>query len=134
MSRTLRSSFLLVFAALASACSPGYPPRVDAEALGPTGSICPPGSTLTYDSFGRAFFDEYCQSCHASSVRGSARQGAPASHAFDDVSMIRAQSDEIDVRAAAGPDRVNTDMPRAYPVPTDEERRELGEWLACGAP
>lgn len=115
-------------------CDPLRPLRPDAASLAPTGSTCPTGSTLTYESFGRAFFDEYCQPCHASSVRGAARQGAPSSHTYDDVGMIRAAAEEIDLRAAAGPDAINTDMPRAFPAPTEEERRQLGEWLACGAP
>ncbi len=115
-------------------CDPIQPLRPDAASLAPTGSECPPESTLTYESFGRDFFDEYCQTCHASTVPGTDRQGAPSSHTYDDVSMIRADAEEIDLRAAAGPDAVNTDMPRTFPVPTDEERRQLGEWIACGAP
>lgn len=123
----------LSFVAL-GACDPQRPLRPDAASLAPTGSVCPPGSTLTYESFGREHFDAYCQSCHASAVTGADRQGAPSSHTYDDVEMIRAAAEEIDRLAAAGPDAVNTDMPRAFPVPTEEERRRLGEWLACGAP
>ncbi len=48
--------------------------------------------------------------------------------------MIRDQLDDIDTIAAAGPDAVNTEMPPDTPAPTEEERRKLGEWLACGAP
>jgi hypothetical protein len=48
--------------------------------------------------------------------------------------MIVRALEEIDLRAAAGPDAVNEDMPRSYPVPSTLERRRLGEWLACGAP
>ncbi|MCZ7684297.1 MAG: cytochrome c [Sandaracinaceae bacterium] len=117
-----------------AACDPQRPLRPDAAALAPTGSVCPPGSPLTYETFGRSFFDAYCQSCHASAVTGADRQGAPSSHTYDDGEMIRAAAEEIDRLAAAGPDAVNTDMPRAFPVPTEDERRQLGEWLACGAP
>ncbi|HEY8431525.1 MAG TPA: c-type cytochrome [Sandaracinaceae bacterium] len=131
--RTVRIGFALL-ALSALACDPPVPARPDAASLRPTGATCPPGSTLTYASFGREFFDRYCQSCHASTVRGAARRGAPASHTYDDVESIREAAAEIDLRAAAGPDAVNTDMPRAFPVPTEEERRQLGEWLACGAP
>lgn len=116
------------------ACGPGTPALPDAATLGPTGAVCPPDSTLTYASFGKAFFDTYCQSCHGSSVRGAVRQGAPSSHAYDDVMGIRSDLAEIDRRAAAGPDAINVDMPRAFPVPSDAEREQLGEWLACGAP
>ena len=110
------------------------PLRPDGAALGPTGAICPEGSALTYESFGRAFFADYCQTCHASSVIGTDRQGAPSSHPFDTVLEIRADAEAIDALSAAGPDRVNTDMPRSFPVPTEAERFALGEWLACGAP
>lgn len=118
----------------ALACGPSRPPIPDAAALAPTGSTCPPDSSLTYESFGHAFFDAYCQTCHASSVRGGARQGAPRSHTYDDRASIVAAIEEIDLRAAAGPSAVNEDMPRSYPVPTLRERERLGEWLACGAP
>lgn len=137
MSRMLRASQLAILTLLgagALSCDPGRPPIPDAATLAPTGSTCPPGSTLTYESFGRAFFEEYCQTCHASTVRGPARQGAPSSHTYDDRAMILAARDEIDLRAAAGPEAINADMPRTYPVPTAAEREQLGEWLACGAP
>jgi uncharacterized membrane protein len=101
---------------------------------GPTGATCPSGSTLTYESFGRALFDVYCQRCHASSVVGSARLGAPSSITYDDATSIRDRAARIDEVAAAGPDAVNTFMPPSPPRPTEEERRRLGEWLACGAP
>lgn len=29
-----------------------------------SGATCPSNSTLTYDTFGRAFFQRYCDSCH----------------------------------------------------------------------
>lgn len=116
-------------------CGPRVPLRPDGAALGPTGATCPDGgSTFTYESFGRAFFATYCQTCHASTVIGTARFGAPSSETFDDVLSIRAEATMIDELAAAGPDRVNTDMPRSFPVPNDAERHALGEWLACGAP
>lgn len=132
--RAIERVLVLALAVAAVGCGPSAPDRVDAAALAPTGSTCPPGSTLTYESFGRAFFEEYCQRCHASSVTGVARRGAPATVTFDDVAEIRRQSVAIDLRAAAGPNAVNTDMPREFPVPSLAEREQLGEWLACGAP
>jgi uncharacterized membrane protein len=128
---TARACFTL--ALLALACGPpnddfdGGPPT-------PTGATCPPASTVTYDSFGRAFFDAYCQTCHASTVTGVDRRGAPAPITYDTVEEIRSDAARIDRHAAAGPDAVNGDMPRADPRPTLEERYTLGEWLACGAP
>ena len=91
----------------------------------PTGSTCPDDSTLTYESFGQTFFATNCLRCHG--------PAGPESPKFGTVEQIRANSDEIDRKAAAGPDSVNTIMPEDGSV-AEAERRKLGEWLACGAP
>ncbi|HEY3254169.1 MAG TPA: cytochrome c [Polyangiaceae bacterium] len=90
-----------------------------------TGSTCPTDSTLTYASFGEPFFSKYCLSCH--------RAGGPQSPTLGTLDQIRANKDVIDRSAAAGPKAVNTYMPDGSSVP-EAERRQLGEWLACGAP
>src|SRR5262245_14574103 len=77
----------------------------------PTGSVCPATQTLTYANFGQAFFATYCQTCHASTVTGAARKGAPSDHVFDGVDDIQLLAEHIDEHAAAGPDAVNTVMP-----------------------
>jgi uncharacterized membrane protein len=100
----------------------------------PTNATCPTPSSLTYANFGMAFFGTYCQGCHASTVTGAARNGAPTDHSFDTVEQIRAQSEHIDGLAAAGPAATNTAMPPSAPVPSMAERLQLGEWLACTAP
>ena len=99
-----------------------------------TQSTCPTPQTLTYANFGQAFFATYCQTCHGSTVAGLARKGAPADHVFDAVEDIRPLTHHIDQYAAAGPAAINTQMPPEPPMPTEAERRQLGEWLACGAP
>lgn len=91
----------------------------------PTGSTCPTDSTLTYETFGQAFFATNCLSCHASA--------GPESPKYDTVEQIRANADDIDRQAASGPAATNTIMPEGASVAT-EERKKLGEWLACGAP
>ena len=96
-----------------------------------SGAVCPPGSTLTYDTYGRSFMQSYCTRCHSSGIMGEARQGAPADHNFDSLRNIVVFADHIDQHAAAGPDATNADMPPSDPKPTDDERRKLGEWLAC---
>jgi hypothetical protein len=96
-----------------------------------TGAVCPSGSTLTYDSFGKGFMQMYCLRCHSSTVSGEMRQGAPSDHNFDTFAGIFRMADHVDEHAAAGPNAVNTDMPPSDPKPTEEERRKLGEWLAC---
>lgn len=90
-----------------------------------TGSTCPTDSTLSYTNFGQAFMQSHCLSCH--------RAGGPESPTLASVEQIRANADVIDRSAAAGPKAVNTYMPEGSSVP-EAERRQLGEWLACGAP
>jgi hypothetical protein len=60
--------------------------------------------------------------------------GAPSDHTFDMKQDIQLLSEHIDELAAAGPDAVNIEMPPDGAKPTEAERRQLGEWLACGAP
>lgn len=90
---------------------------------GGSGATCPTGSTLTYDNFGRQFFASYCDRCHAGGTRPS----------INSLATIQANLTSIDSEAAAGPSTVNRSMPQGAPTPTDAERRQLGEWLACGA-
>ncbi len=99
-------------------------------------AICPTDSQLTYDNFGSEFFSKYCTDCHSSSLSGEARHDAPIAYNFDTVEGIREFAEHIDVEAAAGPIRVNEKMPpkTADAWPTEAERKQLGEWLACGAP
>lgn len=100
----------------------------------PSGATCPQDSTLTWENFGQAFMDTYCNRCHGSSVKGADRQGAPSDHNFDTRELVQEMIDHIDETSAAGPKITNTAMPIGAPTPTDEERRKLGEWLACDAP
>jgi hypothetical protein len=98
----------------------------------PTESVCPEGSTLTWGSFGQDFMATYCTECHASTLMGADRQGAPLYHDFDTLDGVLPVLDHIDWKAAAGPAATNELMPPAgNPTPTLEEREQLGEWLAC---
>ncbi len=128
----LRTLFLL---AATAACGSSAGDDSDHEEAGvPTESVCPTTQTLTYENFGQDFFDSYCQRCHGGTVAGADRNGAPSDHTFDTVEHIRTFADHIDERAAAGPAGVNTIMPPEGEAPTEAERTQLGEWLACGAP
>lgn len=100
----------------------------------PTGALCSTTSTLSYATFGEPFARHYCVVCHASTVSGPARAGAPVGLDFDSVGGLRAAAARIDRVAAAGPDHTNTDMPPGNPRPSLDERTRLGAWLACGAP
>jgi uncharacterized membrane protein len=104
------------------------------ESSAATGAACPDSSTLAYDSFGEAFLASYCTSCHASSLTGDARVGAPPGFDFDSLDGVRAHAADIDAHAGIGPLADNRAMPLADPEPSDDERRALAEWLACGAP
>lgn len=100
----------------------------------PTESVCANGSTLTYNNFGKAFMESYCTRCHASTLSGAERHGAPSFHDFDSVFGIRAVSDHIDETTASGPAATNEGMPPNGAMPTLAERQQLGEWIACGMP
>ena len=101
----------------------------------PTESECPPTSTLTYVNFGQSFMEAYCTRCHDSKlITPEERMNATSFHDFDTVFGIRAVSDHIDVTTASGPAATNTSMPPDGDEPTLEERRQLGEWIACDMP
>jgi uncharacterized membrane protein len=100
----------------------------------PTGSTCPTGSTLNYQNFGQSFMTTFCTRCHGSGVTGAQRQDAPIGLDYDSVQGVRAHLAEIDSHAAAGPSAINTAMPPSDPRPSEAQRRQLGEWLACSAP
>ncbi len=108
----------------------------EAEVFGPpTQAACPQaGTTLTYTNFAKPFMEKYCTSCHDSDLMGAARQGAPTFHDFDTLSGIKSVSEHIDQTTAAGPASVNEGMPQEGPIPTEAERFQLGEWIACDMP
>jgi uncharacterized membrane protein len=99
-----------------------------------SGATCPADSTLTYDSFAQDFFTAYCVRCHASTNVGAARNGAPVGYDWDVLASVRAHAAQMDRQAAIGSNRANRFMPPNGTMPSDDERRQLGEWLACGAP
>ena len=100
-----------------------------------SGATCPETDAPTAASFGTAFMQTYCLSCHSASVTGSKRESAPPDFNFDTVEDVRFHAMHIDEHAASGPSATNTEMPPANkPKPTLHERELLGQWLACGAP
>lgn len=111
---------LLAFGSLFVACGGGSDTE-DPDGL----PACPDGGTdLTYDNFGKAFFDTHCTSCHA---EGSTNPGA-ANFPFETQAQIQAEVEDIYERAGG----TNTNMPPDG-GPTAEERQQLAEWLSCGA-
>lgn len=105
---------------------------------GGTGSTCPPTGRPTYDDFGRAFLQKYCTSCHATALAGADRFSAPESVNLEAHAEVKKHLQAIDATAAAGPDGAFDFMPPRLSTvqlqPTADERKRLGEWLACGAP
>ena len=90
---------------------------------------CPPGgTTLTFTSFGKPFFDGWCQSCHASNA--ASRNGAPGQYTFDTRDDAYRWRERIYARA--GDD--NASMPVGPHGPSSDDRHKLGDWLSCGAP
>jgi uncharacterized membrane protein len=145
MSRLSRPSLCSLLSALVlglAACGEGSTTEPNAndddghdhDAAVASGAVCPPGSTLTFQNFGNDFMQRYCLSCHSVNSQGAARGGAPTDHNYDTVADVRRWGAEIDKHAAAGPSSVNTLMPPALPRPTQPEREQLGQWIACGAP
>lgn len=127
-----RGALLALALAALSSCGSD---KAAADSGGPSGAVCPTGSTLTYDTFGQAFMEDYCTRCHSSALTGAARNGAPSDHDFDTLAGIQdTEVEHLDEQAAGGPDGVNTIMPPTGSKPTEAERRQFGEWLACGTP
>ena len=97
-----------------------------------TQSKCPSTDPPTYDNFGRTFFETYCTKCHDSAKPAGMRGGAPLAINFDTLAGIRMFTSQIDQQAAIGPNATNRFMPGGSgPLPTDDERRRLGQYIAC---
>ena len=129
----MRTTALLLFTAiLAFGCS-GPVARPFPYGT-PSGAVCPDGSLLTYETFGRSFMEHYCTRCHSTTNVGDARNGAPPDLNWNVLATIRENADRMDAIAASGPLQHNNVMPPTAPFPIGSERTNLGIWLACGAP
>jgi uncharacterized membrane protein len=97
-----------------------------------TESVCPPTDSPTYDTFGATFFEMYCTSCHDAAKPMGMRGNAPLGIDFDTRGRLRLWTSNIDKKAAFGPAAENREMPpQGELAPTDDERRRLGEYIAC---
>jgi hypothetical protein len=112
----------------------------------PTKAVCPDPDpmTLTWASFGQQFMIDFCTDCHSSTLVHSQRNGAPLYHDYDTLMGVLSIPDHIDSWAGAGPAASNTIMPpgrcpsmpggaltRDCPQPSEQQRKDLSEWLAC---
>jgi uncharacterized membrane protein len=103
-----------------------------AEGVDP-GAKCTNVQAVSYEKFVQPFMSRYCLRCHSSDLPASKRNGAPLDHNFDTEQGILDEAQHVALTAAGGPDAINTTMPPSGAKPSDEERRKLGEWLACHA-
>ncbi len=138
----LRTAVLLVGLGGALACGqggddtapdsppPGPLPITNAAPVPPSTSLkCDKSTSLTYENFGAAFARTYCTSCHASSLTGADRRGAPAAVNLDTALGLKTWRGRVLARAG-GKDAT---MPPSGNVSADD-RAALSEWLGCGAP
>jgi uncharacterized membrane protein len=87
--------------------------------------FCAEAPIATYSSFGAAFLQENCQSCHASTAPN--RNGAPENMHFDD--ELQASEHYAQILSSAGSETPS--MPPRGGV-SDEDRSMLQYWLICG--
>lgn len=127
---------LLIIAFGLAACDPATVPPADAKlVLGCPSLEAPlaqPGDPIDGDdfvSFAGPFFGQFCTRCHASSVTGVDRNGAPEDLNWDSESTIRANLARI--RIAVG---VGNFMPPGNPKPSCAERERLVRWIDADAP
>lgn len=94
----------------------------------PTNTSDECSTALSYESFAGPFFLDWCTGCHSSALAEGSRQEAPLDVNFDTLDDIRAFEARILARV------VNEhDMPPAG-GPSEDERKMLADWFACGAP
>jgi len=113
--------FIFIVIAMVSGCGDKDDP-VSSDA-GDNGSN--PQDTITYTANTKAILDSKCISCHASSLQGSARNGAPSGGDFDTYTSATANSTRGNVRVQAGT------MPPSGGIP-QSERDIFQQWLDQG--
>ena len=128
--RTLCGCVSVAAALAASACfSPDMP--LSEQQLAEIEN--PDCTELTYENFGRPFFEAYCLRCHNSALTTDlARTDAPTDINFDTLESARPFMRRIRLRAG-----VQGDMPPQLlivPHPSDEQRQQLIRWIDCGMP
>jgi uncharacterized membrane protein len=97
----------------------------------PSLPACPPqGTEVTYENFGRAFFEGHCNHCHGGGDDETGHAHSVSSRAFVTEVQIRKQATNIALYATGD----NPSMPPGPKDPSESERKRLTEWLSCGAP
>ena len=83
----------------------------------------------TFDTFAGPLLVQVCTRCHATTLTGAARNGAPIGFNWDDEASVRTHLAEI--RNAVG---VLNFMPPSDPRPSCDERQRLVRWIDADAP
>ncbi len=100
--------------------------------------VCPDGgTTLTWANTGQPFFEQYCIRCHDSALEDPQRQGATSYINFDSLAIFLEQGTPEEGDLGETWEAVAEEgimPPNMWIRPTTAEVRDLGEWLACGAP
>lgn len=94
--------------------------------------VAQPGDDLdgdTWSTFAMEFFATHCTRCHASTLTGAARGGAPEGYDWDVEASVREHLAMI--RHQVG---VANSMPFLPPDPTCAERERLVRWIDADAP
>jgi len=73
----------------------------------------------TYETFGKAFLEKYCTTCH------QAAKGGPAND-FNDVNVVKKEKAEIMKKVVE-----KKTMPPTDPKPDAGERAQVKAWLEC---
>lgn len=94
------------------------------SSVAPDASSTDACASLTYASFGEAFLDKYCATCHQG-------RAAPDGIDLSTLAGVAAHKREIDAHAVKTP-RSKPMPPPTSPQPTADERKKLGQWLTCG--
>jgi hypothetical protein len=136
--RRIVAVFLVwIFSIVSSGCGRKPSPE-DPDAPAGSGNLpvpvrasldCPNGTALTWQNFGGFYLRRYCASCHAASLSGDDRRGAPSDISFDSAADALAFRMSM-LKVAASDDGT---MPPGVVVPFSE-RALFREWLNCGAP
>lgn len=115
-----------------SAPSACVPSGADASVAADAGTVADAGQpaadggcgTLTYETFGKAFLQQYCVGCH---------QGPRAPDGIDLTTLanVKTNKREIDAHAVKTP-RSKPMPPPTSPQPSAADRAKLGQWLTCG--
>lgn len=93
---------------------------------------CAPDVAGSWETLGEGYVRTWCTPCHAASLVGDARGGAPVGVDFDGLDDVRRWLDAIEGAATS----VSGEAPRMPPGggPTDADVAAFAAWLACDAP